>query len=102
MPKDVTVEQADIEVYEEQIQWYLENFIIPDDYREKILEAHRSLEKAYEDTGRQRKRLEAALQWLGERYDWGHITKDEYLAKHDELQGQLRRLTPQKEIRLRI
>ena len=36
-----------LEVYEAQIQWYLENFIIPEDYREKILEAHRKLEKAY-------------------------------------------------------
>ena len=86
-----------LEVYEAQIQWYLENFVIPDDYREKILEAQRKLEEAYDDTDRQRARLKTALERLGERYDWGHITKNQYLAEHDELQKQLRQLAPAEE-----
>jgi site-specific DNA recombinase len=81
-------------VYEAQIQWYLENFVIPEDYRQKILEAHRKLQSAYEDTDKQRARLEATLERLGKRYDWGHITQDKYLAEYDEIQKQLRQLTP--------
>ena len=83
-----------LEVYEAQIQWYLETFIIPEDYRGKILEAHRKLQSAYEDAGKQRARLEATLERLEKRYDWGHITQDKYLAEYDEIQKQLRQLAP--------
>jgi site-specific DNA recombinase len=86
-----------LEVYEAQIQWYLENFIIPEDYREKILEAHRKLEKAYGDTDGQRARLEAALERLGDRYNWGHITKERYLAEYDKIQKQLRQFVPEED-----
>lgn len=34
-----------LEIYEAQIEWYLENFVIPEDYQERIIEAHRKLEK---------------------------------------------------------
>jgi len=34
-----------LDVYESQIEWYLANFIIPEDYQKKIFEAHRKLEK---------------------------------------------------------
>jgi site-specific DNA recombinase len=83
-----------LEVYEAQIQWYLETFVIPEDYREKILESHRKLRSAYEDSDKQRARLEATLERLGRRYDWGHITQDRYLAEYDEIQEQLRQLAP--------
>ncbi|GAI49288.1 unnamed protein product, partial [marine sediment metagenome] len=36
-----------LDVYETQIEWYLENFVIPEDYQKKILDAHRKLEAAY-------------------------------------------------------
>jgi hypothetical protein len=55
---------------------------------------NRNLEKAYDDTDRQRARLEATLERLGERYDLGHIAKDRYLAKYDEIQKQLQQLVP--------
>ena len=86
-----------LEVYEAQIQWYLENFVIPEDYREKILEAHSKIQSAYNDVGKQRASLEAALGRLGERYDWRHITKDKYLAEYDEINKQLKQLAPAEE-----
>jgi site-specific DNA recombinase len=91
---DCTSKSTFLEVYEAQLQWYLESFVIPENYREKILEAHRKLQSAYEDTDKQRARLEAALERLGKRYDWGHITQDKYLAEYDEIQKQLRELAP--------
>lgn len=33
-----------LDIYESQIEWYLERFIIPEDYQTKILESHRKLE----------------------------------------------------------
>ncbi len=45
----------------------------------------------------QHKGLKAVLERLGERYDWGHITKDKYLAEYDEIQKQLRQLAPEED-----
>jgi len=82
-----------LEVYEAQIQWYLENFIIPEDYRQKILEAHRKLEKAYDDTVNRRVTLERSLQRIKELYKWGHMAKDEYLADYSKIEQELKMLT---------
>jgi DNA invertase Pin-like site-specific DNA recombinase len=83
-----------LEIYEAQIHWYLENFVIPQDYREKILEAHRKLENAYNDTERCRAQLQNRLLRLQEQYEWSHITKDEYLDKHNQIRRELSALTP--------
>ena len=81
-------------MYEAQIQWYLDNFIIPEDYRERILDAHRKLESAYDDTEKHRTTLENRLKRLQEQYEWGHIQKDEYLDKHNQISRELAALTP--------
>jgi hypothetical protein len=51
-----------LEIYEAQIEWYLEEFVIPDDYQEKILEAHRKLEAAYDEVEKRRNQLERRLE----------------------------------------
>ena len=68
--------------------------MIPEDYQEKILEAHRRLQSAYDDTEKQRATLNARLERLGERYDWGHVAKKKYWAEYDDIQRQLRELAP--------
>ena len=83
-----------LEVYEEQIAWYLQNFLIPEGYRERILEAHRKLESAYDDIEKHRTNLQNRLQRLQEQYEWGHVQKDEYLDKHVQIQRELDGLTP--------
>jgi hypothetical protein len=50
-----------LEIYEAQIEWYLENFVIPQDYQDRILEAHRKLETAYDDLAKRRATLENRL-----------------------------------------
>ncbi len=82
-----------LEVYEAQIQWYLKNFIIPEDYKGKIIEAHRKLQASYDDTINRRSTLERRLQKIKELYKWEHISKDEYLADYNEIQKELRTLT---------
>ncbi len=85
-----------LDVYEAQIQWYLSTFIIPNDYRERILEAHRRLEDAYDDIEKRRSLLEKRLQRLQEQYEWGHINKGQYLDKHSEIRRELANLAPQR------
>lgn len=83
-----------LDVCEAQIEWYLENFVIPEDYQQRILDAHRKLQSAYDDTEKQRARLNARLERIGERYDWGHMPKEKYLTQYEEIQKQLRALAP--------
>ena len=79
-----------LSVYETQIRWYLENFIIPKDYQDRIIEAHRRLQSAYDGTEKDKAALEARLNRLKEMYEWGHKSRDEYLSDYDDIQKQLR------------
>jgi hypothetical protein len=86
-----------LDIYESQIEWYLTNFVIPDDYQKKILDAHRRLVEAYvksQDVESQREVLETVLARLKEQYRWGHISQQEYLREYQQTETQLRQLTP--------
>jgi len=83
-----------LDVYEKQIEWYLENFVIPDDYQKKILDAHRRLTKAYDNTERQCEQLKANLERLKKQYRWGHLSEREYLTEFQETKAQLKQLSP--------
>ena len=83
-----------LDVYEAQIEWYLQNFVIPEDYQAKILEAHGKLQSAYDDTGKQREALRNNLERLRDIYRWGHISKEEYFAKYEDVQRELEKLVP--------
>lgn len=79
-----------LEIYEAQIEWYLKNFVIPEDYQERILEAHGKLKTAYDDLAKRRATLENRLTRIKEQYGWGHKSKDEYLADYDAIQRDLK------------
>jgi DNA invertase Pin-like site-specific DNA recombinase len=81
-----------LDVYESQIEAYLENFIIPDDYRQKILEAHRKLEAAYDDTEKRRNDLLARMERNKKLFRWGDIVEQEYVAEKDNIEKELRLL----------
>ena len=83
-----------LDIYEKQIEWYLANFIIPDDYQKKILDAHHKLRTAYDDVENQQEKLKASLARLKEQYHWGHISQQEYLKDYEETESQLRQLSP--------
>ncbi|MBI4286469.1 MAG: recombinase zinc beta ribbon domain-containing protein [Chloroflexi bacterium] len=82
-----------LDIYEEQLVAYLKAFSIPDDYQGKILEAHRKLDQAY-DVKKQRATLESRLQKLTDLYEWGHKTKEKYLAEYAAVQRELQQLAP--------
>ncbi|MFH1662382.1 MAG: hypothetical protein ABH934_00430, partial [Chloroflexota bacterium] len=86
-----------LDVYEYQIQEYLRSFNIPDDYQEKILDAHRKLQEVYDDSDNRRVKLEARLQRIKELYGWGDIIKEQYLIERDAINRELNALTPIKE-----
>jgi DNA invertase Pin-like site-specific DNA recombinase len=83
-----------LDIYEQQLQAYLEAFHIPEDYQEKIFEAHQKLQSAYSDVDKQRTRIKAALQRLEDLYQWGHKSKQEYLAEYNSLRQELELLEP--------
>ena len=59
---------ARLDIYEAQSLHYLEAFHIPEDYQQKLLEAQRQLNAAYDDSPTHRQRLHAALERLKELY----------------------------------
>ena len=84
-------------VYEMQIQWYLENFRIPDDYQQQLLEAHSKLEESYDEKGKLKVQLDNRLERIKDLYKWQHLTKDEYLNEYDEIQSKLKQLAPDRD-----
>ncbi len=46
-----------LEVYEQQLRRYPENFAIPEDYKEKILDGYRKMEEAYVNIDRRKAAL---------------------------------------------
>ena len=83
-----------MDTYEKQIEWYLADFTIPDDYQKKIMEAHAKLTSAYDDTDHQREVLKASLLRLKEQYRWGHMSQSEYLKEYRQTETQIQQLSP--------
>ena len=83
-----------LEVYENQIEWYLENFVIPDDYQNKILEAHKKLVRTYDESQKRMEQLKANLERLKKQYRWGHLSEREYLTEFQETEAQIKELSP--------
>ena len=82
-------------MYEKQIEEYLRAFHIPEDYQNKILEAHRKLEAAYEDTSEERTRWEAQLDRIKKLYKWGDIAEEEYRRDREAIQKEMAALAPE-------
>ena len=90
---DCPQKSALIQVYEEQIEGYLETFHIPEDYQQKILEAHRKLQASYGDGRAEEPKLKTQLSRLKDLYSGGDIGKDEYLKQRESIQRRLRTFT---------
>ena len=91
---DCPQKSALLEVYEYQIEQYLETLHIPEDYQAKILEAHKKLQTAYDDTEKEQTRLKAQFERLKKLFTWGDLTEDKYLAEKESALEALQALTP--------
>ena len=85
---------ARLNIYETQLQDYLDAFHIPQDYQEKLLAAQRQMDLAYDDTDARRKRLSQAVERLKELYKWGDIDRAQYQAESGGIREQLDALEP--------
>ena len=87
-----------LDVYEEQVRWYLEHFVIPGDYQERILDSHEALDEADEgDSKRKMLALNTRLQRLQEMYEWGHKNREQYLREYESVKAEIARMTPSDE-----
>jgi len=83
-----------LEVYEYQIEKYLETFRLPEDYQAKILEAHKKLQATYDESEKERARLKEQLERLKKLFTWGDLTEEEYVKEKKMTLRQLEALTP--------
>lgn len=78
-----------LDIYESQVEWYLRHFVVPSDYQERILDAHRKLESYYDDAMKRKEILQNGLTRIKELYKWGHISREEYQQQFGEIQCEL-------------
>jgi site-specific DNA recombinase len=83
---------AYLDVYERQLVKYLRAFHIPEDFQERILEAHLKLRSAYEEIERERAKLKGQLERIKDLYELGHKSKQEYLADYTAITRKLEAL----------
>lgn len=88
---DCPQKSASLDLYEQQIRDYLEMFVIPEDYQQQILDAHKKLLESY-DVEREQKQLQSRIGRLKELYKWGDIGREEYHSEKDQIEGQLAKL----------
>ena len=74
---DCPQKSALLEVYDHQIERYLETFNIPDDYQEKILQTHKTLQAVCSNVERERDHLQARLERI-KNYLPGEILRKRY------------------------
>jgi len=98
---DCPQKSALLEVYEHQLEQYLETFCIPDGYQAKILEAHNKLRAVYSDAEREKAKINGRLDRLKKLYSWGDLPEEKYLLEKNSLLTELRGLTlPEKPVQV--
>lgn len=87
---------AFLDIYEKQLEVYLETFHIPSNYQEKILEMHKKLSSSI-NIDEEKRGLEGRLTRVTDLFRWGHISREGYLAESTEIRksiGQLNAFDP--------
>ena len=83
---------AYLDVYECQLVEYLRAFHIPEDFQERILEAHLKLRSAYDEVERERVKLKGQLERIKDLYELGHKSRQEYLTDYTAITRKLEAL----------
>ncbi len=81
-----------LDIYERQVEWYLDQFEIPDDYQQRILEWYAAMGTDYVDAAKARGKLEGRLRRTKDMYGWGDITEEEYRNQRDAINQALNEL----------
>ena len=93
----ITCEQrsTSLDVYEEQVQAWLDTLVLPADAVEMAIAEYAKQRQAVGDMTAERQRLLAKIERVKELYTWGDIDRARYLVERDQLQAQVRALGPQ-------
>ncbi|MFC2002163.1 recombinase family protein [Chloroflexota bacterium] len=78
-----------LDIYESQIRYYLKEFHIPEDYRDRIIKSHQKINESPSDNEIERANMESRLQRLKDLYSWGDITRDQYITERDKITERL-------------
>ncbi len=81
-------------IYEKQIEEYLDTFHIPEDCRDRILEAQRKLEPDDDNVDEVRARWEAQLDRIKKLYKWGDMGEEDYRLEKEAIQKEMVGLAP--------
>jgi len=87
-------ESAYLEVYEAQIEAFLEHFIIPDEYQGLILRTYQQQEAAADDIETKRRKLQGQAGRIRRLFVIGDITEREYMIEKAKVDTQLEGLSP--------
>ena len=85
--KECTCEGTFLDVYEKQVEWYLESFTIPEDYQDRILKIYSQVNSRQADTAVTKATLESKLKRLKDLYAWGDLDEGEYRAERNDIQA---------------
>ena len=85
--KECTCEGTFLDVYEKQVEWYLESFTIPEDYQDRVLKLYSLLNSRQADTAVTKATLESKLKRLKDLYAWGDLDEGEYRAERNDIQA---------------
>ena len=88
--RECTCKGTFLDTYESQVEWYLEQFVIPEDYQQRIIVEHAKSQKTYGELEKTRTALENRLKRTKEIYVWGDLSKEEYRIQRDAILGELR------------
>ena len=73
------------------------NFIIPVDYKSRIMAMYDRLEQSKSDTEVTRRELEGRLGRIKKLYEWGDKPEEEYLSESKRIKEELNQLTPEEQ-----
>ncbi|MDP2950434.1 MAG: recombinase family protein [Chloroflexota bacterium] len=94
---DCPARSALLERYEVQLQAYLVNFHIPEDYQTRILARQKDIAVKQDEISKERARLNQQLERIKKLFQWGDYDEDQYFQEKHGLERQLRELEPSAE-----
>ncbi len=78
-----------LSAYESQVEQYLTNIKLPEDYQQMVLAAYEREDKQGSGFDKQRLGLENKLKRLKNLYTWGDLSPEEYRSQRDQLRGEM-------------
>ncbi len=92
--KDCKQSSTFLSTYESQLEQYLSNIKLPENFQQIVIEAYQKEDNEGPGFEKQRVGLENRLTRLKKLYEWGDLSPEEYRLQRDQLRGELAALPP--------